>query len=162
MNVEKINLNLVNFKKSYGSNVNLFINNKKIVIKTPIIDSVNGIENDGKNKFYLRLDMNKQPFLVSFLRQVDSINRNDEITKIISGDKKYINCFYYNNNTWKIKIPCKYGRLNVDVIDNEGNLIPTFSIKPTDKLQCEVELTNIWNFNNSYGCIWNVKKIIVI
>ena len=22
-----------------------------------------------------------------------------------------------------------------------------------------IELSNIWNFNNSYGCIWNLKKI---
>ena len=84
MNVEKINLNLVNFQKSYGSNVNLFINNKKIVIKTPIIETIHGIETDGKNKFYLRLNMSRHPVFVSFLRQIDSINRNDEILPITS------------------------------------------------------------------------------
>ncbi|SVC34454.1 uncharacterized protein METZ01_LOCUS287308, partial [marine metagenome] len=57
MDVEKINLNFVKFTKSYGSNINLFLNGKKIVIKTPIIKTINGIESDNKNKFYMRLDM---------------------------------------------------------------------------------------------------------
>ena len=160
MNVEKINLNLVKFSKSYGSNINLFFNGKKIVIKTPIIKTINGIESDNKNKFYMRLDMSNHPVLVSFLRQIDSINRSNDILELLgNGDKKYINCFYYNNNSWKVKLPSKYGRYNFDVIDNEGNLIPTSSISGTEKLECDIELSNIWNFNNSYGCIWNVKKI---
>ena len=59
MNVDKINLNLVKFKKGYGKNINLFINNRKIIIKTPIIKSLNGIESNGKSKYFLRLDMNE-------------------------------------------------------------------------------------------------------
>ena len=108
----------------------------------------------------MRLDMSNHPVLVSFLRQIDSINRSDDILELLgNGDKKYINCFYYNNNSWKVKLPSKYGRYNFDVIDNEGNLIPTSSISETDKLECDIELSNVWSFNNSYGCIWNVKKI---
>ena len=59
MDVDKINLNLVKFKKGYGKNINLFINNRKIIIKTPIIKSLNGIESNGKSKYFLRLDMNE-------------------------------------------------------------------------------------------------------
>tara|TARA_B100000378_G_C18013418_1_gene401541 strand:+ start:696 stop:1190 length:495 start_codon:yes stop_codon:yes gene_type:complete len=160
MDVDKINLNLVKFKKGYGKNINVFINNKKIIIKTPIIKSLNGIESNGKSKYFLRLDMNEHSKLVSFLKRIDCLTRSDDcISYLGNDDLKYINCFYYNNNTWKVKIPFKYGRFNIDIIDKEGNKLTTDQINQDNNMICHIELSNIWNFNNSYGCIWNLKKI---
>ena len=64
-----------------------------------------------------------------------------------------------SSNTWKVKIPFKYGRFNIDIMDKEGNKLTTNQINLDNNMTCHIELSNIWNFNNSYGCIWNLKKI---
>ena len=48
-------------------------------------------------------------------------------------------------------------------ISSENNYLATSSdITENINVICEVELSNIWIYKSTYGCLWILKKIVII
>ena len=44
MDSDKINLHNITYSSGYGSNLTVKVNGKKVVLKTPFLKSINGLE----------------------------------------------------------------------------------------------------------------------
>ena len=112
-------------------------------------------------KYFIKLDMSTRADLVNFLKKVDSNNKSKKLLDFLNNSEnlKYIQSFYYDTSIWKVKVQNRYGRFQLKVEDISGNSLTPNDIKPEHKLECYVELKNIWSYNNAYGCIWLLKSI---
>jgi hypothetical protein len=162
MDSDKINLHNITYSSGYGSNLTVKVNGKKVVLKTPFLKSMNGIESDN-GKYFIKLDLSTRADIVNFLKKIDSSNKTPKCLDFYNnGDSlKYIQSFYYDSSIWKVKLSSRYGRFQVKVEDLQGNALTINDITPQHKLECCIELKNIWCYNNAYGCIWNIKSIRV-
>jgi hypothetical protein len=162
MDPDQINLQNITYSSGYGSNLTVKVNRKKIIIKTPFLKSIAGIESNN-NKYFIKLDLSTRADIVSFLKKIDSSNKTPKCLDFFENSEhlKYIQSFYYDSSIWKVKLPSRYGRFQTKVEDIQGNALTINDITPEHKLECCIELKNIWCFNNAYGCIWTVKNIIV-
>ena len=162
MDCDKINLQNITYSSGYRNNLTVKVNGKNIIIKTPFLKSMNGLESEN-SKYFIKLDLSTRADIVSFLKKVDSNNKTPKCLDFFERgeDLKYIQSFYYDSSIWKVKLPSRYGRFQVKVENMLGTaLIPT-DITPEHKLECCIELKNIWRYNNAYGCIWNLKSVRV-
>ena len=82
---------------------------------------------------------------------------NDTLNDFI----KYKNSFYYQNNYWKLKVPYKYNNYEIDISSKNNYLSTSSDIIENINVICEVELSNIWIYKNTYGCLWILKTIVI-
>tara|TARA_B100001105_G_C22368136_1_gene433649 strand:+ start:917 stop:1387 length:471 start_codon:yes stop_codon:yes gene_type:complete len=143
------------FKK--GNNILVSYYGQKIKIRTPVLKCKSSITKQ-YNKYGILLDLNSDYKFINFLKNLDTFFINNSL----NDGMKYKNSFYYLNNCWKLKVPYKYNNYEIDISSKNNYLSTSSDITENINVVCEVELSNIWIYKNTYGCLWILKKIDII
>lgn len=162
MDYKTINVNNLIYKRGYKNNINVLYKGNKLTFTTPLLECKSKIIEEGKNKYYILLDLNKCTSFYNFLSQIEIVLKQINVNEIIhSSDKDEINFINYlkRSKILKIKVPCRYNKFEIDVYNSDNDIITTSNIKENTFLSCDIELKNIWVYNNLYGCLWILKKV---
>ncbi len=155
MDFNKIDVNRLSFKKTYNNNTNIFYKGEKLNLLLNNIKCHTGIINDG-NKYYIEFDLSDNHVTPPIYRFLSDLER---IFDKLDKETTYIR-FLKRNGIWKIKVPFRYKKFEIDVYkDNE--LTTTSDIKSEMYVNVNIELRNIWEYNDVYGCLWIIKSIII-
>ena len=162
MDYKKINVDNFVYKRGYQNNINVFHKGSKLSFTTPVLECNTEIMEEGKNKYCIVLDLNNATSFYNFLSQIEIILKRLDINKFISSNDEFnfIN-YLKRNKIMKIKVPYRYKKFEVDVYNSNNEIITTSNIKPNISVTCDIELKNIWVYNNLYGCLWILKKITI-
>lgn len=166
MDYNKIDLNYLRYSRGYGNNINVLYNGKKLNIKTPILKCNSKIIEESKNKYVIYLNLEEVVDFSKFLSNIEINIKNIDVKKIINKNDekdeiKYIS-FIKNNKILKVKIPYRYNKFELNIVDIDNNILTSSNIIENINIQCNIELKNIWIYNNLYGCIWIMKEICII
>jgi len=163
MDFKKIKLNQIKYGKINEQTDIIKYNGKKLTI---ILSSA--VCKDGiiikNNKYYLKLDITGDVDFIGFIRDFEENNKTHTnfskigsylssiTTENIDGEiRKYIH----------IKIPHRYNNFELNIASERIYLPTIYDVKDGTKINCHIELSNLWNWNNMTGCSMELKHIFI-
>ena len=124
------------------------------------------------NKKPLRLKVYEMPCIVGHRTIVDkhviSVDVEDQFNELVSYIDKESErivppgvTFVNSSNMMNVKLPFRYRKFEIDILDTNGLRITPYDIKAGDKLDIDITCSGLWITGSVASVTWTANKIQV-